>query len=302
MREILCKTILTDFPHHYTSNDPTYSLNPYRGCTHGCVYCYAPSVLHEEERQWGSFVDVKVNAHLQLRREIRRKPKAIVFISSAVDPYQPVEAKYQITRKCLEILQRHDWPVRILTRSPLILRDIDLIASFSKKNVGISITSVNTPKEIEPTVPSFQRRLGVLRRLATRGIPTWVSIAPIIPDVTDRNLEFLIESIADVRVRTVTCGPLRLQMYPISFQNVRERSIIDYQRDANYYENVMCRIRDLCRIHGIDFNGEGNRDAQMVESGESIQRSVPRISLLDYLDSCDNEESESRFGVVLVGQ
>src|SRR6266852_4709318 len=174
VRETRCTTLL----HRLAFGSSTgYTANFYKGCTHGCTYCYAPSLTHDE-RRWGSYVDVKVNAPSVLDRELGKARKDEVFLSSASDPYQPVEAKYGLTRRCLESLRRHGFPVSILTRSPLVLRDLDLLRTFAHIRVGMSITSV-PDRRYEPGVPPLQRRLDTLRKLGEAGIRTWVSLAPV---------------------------------------------------------------------------------------------------------------------------
>ena len=186
VREIKCSTLL-----HKLSYGPStgYTANLYRGCTYGCVYCYAPSLIHDE-RRWGSYVDVKVNAPGVLKRELGGLRRDKVFLSSASDPYQPVEAKYRITRRCLELLLKHDFPVSILTRSPLVLRDLPLLREFDWVKVGMSVTTAPV-RRFEPGVPPLQRRIDTLRKLARAGIPTWVSLAPVIPGVMMVNLDRL---------------------------------------------------------------------------------------------------------------
>src|SRR5271169_3376635 len=103
--EVTCKSILHEMP-----GTGEYTANLYRGCSHGCVYCYAPSLIHDE-RKWGAYVDAKINAPTILNRELGRAKKQVVFVSSASDPYQPVEAKYKITRRVLMVLLKHDFPV-----------------------------------------------------------------------------------------------------------------------------------------------------------------------------------------------
>lgn len=246
-------------------------MNSYRGCLHGCVYCYAPSVLHEEERPWGQFVDVKINAPSVLARELVRKERGTVFVSSAVDPYQPVEAKYQITRKCLEVLQRRDFPIEILTRSPLVLRDLDVISKFSEKSVGFSITSLHTPMPVEPRVPGLEYRLRALRTIANRGIPTWVSIAPIIPGETEKGIEQLIRRLAEVGVEEVSAGQLRLNAYPISLAN--SRGIIDCDRPNEYFDQVLELIRKSCEASGISFGHETPRSDRVHDKNSQTELS-----------------------------
>lgn len=138
VRETKCATLLHKMNYRRSAE---YTANMYSGCSHGCVYCYAPSLIHDE-REWGTFVDVKVNADKVLDRELRDAQKQVVFLSSASDPYQPVEARYRITRRCVQVLINHDFPVIILTRSPLVLRDIDLLKKLKWVRVGFSITTV----------------------------------------------------------------------------------------------------------------------------------------------------------------
>src|SRR6267143_4222840 len=135
IKETRCNTLL----HKLAFGSSTgYTANYYKGCTPGSTYCYAPSLTHDE-RRWGTYVDVKVNAPAVLDRELRGLRKDEVFLSSASDPYQPVEARYRLTRRCLESLRRNHFPVSILTRSPLVLRDLDLIKKLEWVRVGMSI-------------------------------------------------------------------------------------------------------------------------------------------------------------------
>lgn len=158
VREVRCRTLLRrlDF-----GGGLGYTANFYKGCTHGCVYCYAPSLVHDE-RSWGAFVDAKVNAPTTLRREIRDAQKAPVFLSSASDPYQPLEARYRLTRRCLEELHAFGFPVVILTRSPLVLRDIDVLKKMEWVRAGCSISTA-CGRFYEPGVPSLEKRLETLR-------------------------------------------------------------------------------------------------------------------------------------------
>jgi DNA repair photolyase len=101
-------------------------MNPYRGCAHGCRYCYAPNIMRIPRREWGRFVEVKRNIPKILSDELKKKKKGVVGISTTTDPYQPVEKKYKLTRFCLEQLLKHDFPVSVLTKSRLVSRDLDI--------------------------------------------------------------------------------------------------------------------------------------------------------------------------------
>jgi len=136
---------------------------------------------------WGNFVDVKINAPDLLEKEIKKKKKGNVWVSGVCDPYQPLEAKYKLSRQCLEILILNNWPVIIQTRSPLVLRDLDILKEAGDIEVGLSITSANDEirKIFEPNAPPIVERLRTIDILHQNGIRTYVMIAPILPGAED---------------------------------------------------------------------------------------------------------------------
>ena len=162
-----------------------YCINPYVGCVHECKYCYATFMKrftgHIEP--WGSFVDVKINAPEVLRKQLKRAERGGIIMSSVTDPYQPIEAKYRITRKCLEVLALFKFPVNILTKSPLVLRDIDIISKLKDSEVGLTITTDNDKvrKIFEPRAPAIAARIEALKKLHKAGINTYVFIGPLLP-------------------------------------------------------------------------------------------------------------------------
>jgi len=163
-----------------------YVVNPYVGCQHGCTYCYARFMKrftgHKEP--WGHFVDVKVNAPSLLLQEINKKSPGRVWISGVCDPYQPLETAYQLTRKCLEILVQYYWPITIQTKSPLVLRDMDLLRGSDKIEVGLSVTTADEEirRLFEPNAPSIKDRIQALAELHLAGIKTYAMIAPMLPE------------------------------------------------------------------------------------------------------------------------
>ncbi len=181
IREIHAKTILTK------SGIPgsDYCVNAYVGCAHACSYCYATFMKkftgHAEP--WGCFIDVKTNAPELLSRDIRRAVKGNVMISSVTDAYQPLEAKYRLTRQCLDILCANRFPVDILTKSPLVLRDLDVIQRFEQIDVGITITTDDEGmrRVFEPHAPPISARIETLRKLKEQGVSTYVFIGPLLP-------------------------------------------------------------------------------------------------------------------------
>jgi DNA repair photolyase len=179
VKEIQAKTILS------TSKVYDYVINPYVGCQHACSYCYARFMkrFSGHKEPWGQFVDVKVNAADLLQVEINKKKRAKVWISGVCDPYQPLEARYKLTRHCLEILAHNDWPVVIQTRSPLVLRDLEILKQAKYFEVGFSITTAddNIRKLFEPSAPSIMERIRALDELHRSGIKTYAMLAPMLP-------------------------------------------------------------------------------------------------------------------------
>ena len=189
VKEVRAKSILS------ASQVYPYVVNPYTGCQHACSYCYARFMKrftgHPEP--WGQFVDVKVNAAELLRRNIARKKPARVWISGVCDPYQPLEKKYRLTRQCLEILVEAGWPITVQTRSPLVLRDADILKQATDCEVGLSVTTADDAARVlfEPHAPPIQDRVRALDELHRAGIRTYAMIAPIL-----RGAESLAETLA----------------------------------------------------------------------------------------------------------
>jgi DNA repair photolyase len=136
---------------------------------------------------WGEFIDIKNNGPNLLESEVIGKQIGRVWISGICDPYQPIERKYELTRKCIEILLKHNWPVTIQTKSPLVLRDIDLFGKFEEIEAGLTISTANEEiKQIfEPKAPPIEERIKTLERLHLAGIKTYAMIAPLLPEAED---------------------------------------------------------------------------------------------------------------------
>lgn len=169
-----------------------YVINPYTGCVHGCVYCYARFMKRftNHPEPWGAFLDVKVNAPELLERQLarRRMPLAeCVLLSSVTDPYQMPEKKFGLTRRILEVLLRHEVPVEILTKSDLVLRDMDLLSRSNDATVGMSMGTVDDDwaQWLEPRAPPPSRRLAALGAFRGSGISNYAFISPYIPGVSD---------------------------------------------------------------------------------------------------------------------
>lgn len=162
-----------------------YALNAYVGCAHSCLYCYAKFMKrftgHREP--WGEFVDVKINAPDLLAREVKKKKQGRVWVSGVCDAYQPLEGKYRLTRRCIEILADEGWPFTIQTKSPLVLRDIDILKRAQDAEVGFTITTADEKvrRIFEPGAPPIAKRVEALHALHEEGITTFVMIAPLLP-------------------------------------------------------------------------------------------------------------------------
>jgi DNA repair photolyase len=207
--EIECKTALS------ISSLPgyDYTLNPYKGCAHGCKYCYVPNILRIPRSRWGDFVQVKRNIPKVLASELKRKDRGTVGISTTTDPYQPLEKKYKLTRLCLTQLQRYDFPVSIITKSPLVIRDIDILTGFSDAEVGFTITTNNDWERtmMEPCTSSTESRIQALRKCSDSGIITYAFLGPLYPTTTKKDLETLIIELNDAGVSKIMADKLNLK-------------------------------------------------------------------------------------------
>jgi len=201
-----------------------WSINPYRGCEFACKYCYA-RYTHEfmEMRDGASFeqkIFVKQHAADLLRQELRQvKPDESIAIGAATDPYQPAEKRYQVTRTILEELARHHGlSLGIITKSNLVLRDLDLFRKISENNrlfVTLTITTLDVPlaRLLEPRAPRPDLRLDAVRRLSEAGVHAGVSCCPVIPGITDsqRNLDSVVGAVASAGGKYVFANPLFLK-------------------------------------------------------------------------------------------
>lgn len=190
VKEIKAKSVLNK------SKIFDYCLNPYTGCQLNCRYCYARLFMRRysgHSETWGEFVDVKINAPVVLKRQLEKAKKGTVWISSVCDPYQPLEAKYELTRGCLKELLRKQFPVNIQTKSGLVLRDVDLFREFEEIEVGFTITTDDegVARLFEPGATPVRERLGALKRIHASGIKTFAFVGPLLPGNPERLVQAL---------------------------------------------------------------------------------------------------------------
>ncbi len=227
------------------------SVNPYRGCEHGCIYCYARPT-HEflgfsAGLDFESRIMVKENAAELLTTELskpRWKPQTLVM-SGVTDPYQPVERRLQITRRCLEVLARFRNPVGIITKNHLVTRDIDLLgelAAHEAAAVNISITSLDPKLQqvLEPRTSTPRARLDAIRQLRAAGVPVGVMTAPIIPGLTDHEVPAILAAAAEAGAQFAGYTVVRL---PYAVAPLFERWLEEHFPDRK--EKVLGRIRHL---------------------------------------------------------
>jgi DNA repair photolyase len=237
---------------HNESPDISFdrSINPYRGCEHGCVYCFArPTHAYlglSPGLDFESKLFMKPNAPELLERELSApdySPKTIA-IGTNTDPYQPIERRYQIMRRILEVLDRAGHPVGIVTKSALVLRDLDILTRMAKRDlvkVAISVTTLDSKlaRVMEPRASTPLRRLGTLRELVKAGVPASALVAPVIPAINDAEIERILEAIAETGVRHAGYVLLRL---PLELKDLFREWLIENFPDR--YRHVINLIRE----------------------------------------------------------
>lgn len=241
IREVSCKSALS--PSLLPGLD--YSLNPYRGCQHGCAYCYAPNVLRIPRDEWGCFVDVKTNIPVVLSQELKKKKPGVVGLSTVTDPYQPIENKYKLSRYCLEQLLIHDFPVCIQTKSKLVLRDLDLISKFSNAEIMFSIGTLNDDerKILEPGASSINDRLNALKKCSDLGIKTAVFFGPIYTSAKIEDVKKIVDAFVENGVKEIMVDKFNLK--PGIFENLKKFNISDFERIKNelYFKEILNEMK-----------------------------------------------------------
>jgi len=292
------RTILS----HNDSPDVGFStsINPYRGCEHGCIYCYArPSHAYLELSPGLDFetkLFAKLNAPELLREELAKpgyKPSPIA-LGANTDCYQPIERKYRITRQILEVLAECNHPVTMVTKSALVERDLDILGPMAQKNLVRVFVSIGTldrelARKLEPRAASPQRRLDVLKNLANAKVPCGVMVAALIPALNDKTMEHVLEAAAGVGAEEAAYVVMRLPNelkdlfkewlaahYPERAEHVM--SIIHQLRGGrdndprfgtrmtgigNFAELVAKRFEIACRKYRLNEHGAGRRRAEL---------------------------------------
>jgi DNA repair photolyase len=257
--EINAKSIITK------SNlpDADYVINPYVGCTHACVYCYARFMRrftgHTES--WGSFIDVKINAEKIFPKNLKKYSNKSIFLSSVTDPYNPLEKEYKLTRSILKKLISIQPMLSIQTKSSLITRDIDLLKEFNNCRVGLTITSDTdeTARILEPGASGIDDRLNALKNLHENNIDTYVFIGPILPFIT--NWKKIIDMTKKyVNVYMFENANLHGTIWKDvkntvqnNFNNLSQEYDDFYPRRNDYWDKEEADIINYCNVNDINY-------------------------------------------------
>lgn len=259
-----CKSLMTN------SKIPSidYAVNPYLGCSHACVYCYATFMARfaDIKDEWGTFVGIKENAPDVLRRELGRKRPGVVTFGTVCDAYQPVEKQRRITRACLEaFVGARGFDVGVLTKSDLVLRDVDVLSSLESADVGFSITCLDAglASVFEPGATPPSRRLAAMRQLSGAGVRVWGFFGPVLPTLSDDE-----DSVTEILTEMKRGGAERvlvdsMTLYPKVWSRVRalfERSfperldaLMDIRANLGDYESRLSGlVEEAARGLGID--------------------------------------------------
>ncbi|MBO3800347.1 MAG: radical SAM protein [Candidatus Brockarchaeota archaeon] len=260
VREIECKSLLNK------SAIAEYCINPYVGCQHGCRYCYAAGItfrLRRRREEWGTFLDVKINALDILSKEVKNKRIGRVYLSSLTDPYQQMEKKYELTRRIIEILMRNSFPVIIQTKSKLVTRDLDLLSKNKTNEVGVTIVSMDEKisGNFEPFSSKPEERLEAIGLAKDNGLKTYVFFGPVLPYLSDNDIGGLLlkfkESGADyiyvdrLNLRPMVWGMVSkvvLQKYPELYEKWKR---IFFSK-SSYYDDIKKNILKKSREIGLE--------------------------------------------------
>ena len=236
------------------------SINPYRGCEHGCVYCFArPTHAYmglSPGLDFESKLFAKPDAARLLETELGKEgyqPRTIA-IGTNTDPYQPIEKQYRIMREVLEVLEAHGHPVGIVTKSALVVRDIDILSRMAERGlakVALSVTTLDRhlARNMEPRAATPTKRLEAIRQLTDAGIPTSVMVAPIIPGLTDQEIERILDSGRNAGAREAGYVLLRL---PLEVAPIFKDWLLRHYPDR--YRHVMSLVRSM--RDGKDYDSE----------------------------------------------
>ena len=248
-------------------------MNLYRGCTHGCIYCDSRSTCYQFQHPFED-IEVKQNAPELLETILRSKrKKAVIGSGSMSDPYQPCEKQLMLTRRCLELLDQYEFGATVITKSDLVLRDLDLLERIHRKakavlQMTLTVADENLGRKLEPNVVSAKRRYEVLKEFQKRGVPTVVWMTPLLPYLTDtkENVETILGWCIDAGVKGIVCFNMGMTLrdgnreyyyknldrhFPGLAEKYRRQFGNAYEVLSPRHAELMQYFTDVCEKHGI---------------------------------------------------
>jgi DNA repair photolyase len=242
VREIEAKSILNP------SKIYDYCVNPYTGCEVGCVYCYAALFMRRysgHSEPWGEFVDVKVNAPALLAKQIVKAKRGTIWFASVCDPYQPLEERYALTRRSLEVLVGRDFPVEIQTKSARVRRDLDVIRRIPDVEVGFTIATDDETIAgmFEPRASPVGERVEVLREFKAAGVSTFAFAGPLLPGNPEKLAAFLAGAVDRVLIDRMNYVPTVRAFYA-------RHGLLDALADS-FFRTQSARLAKALRARGI---------------------------------------------------
>ncbi|HEX2954729.1 MAG TPA: radical SAM protein [Bacillota bacterium] len=259
VNEINVKSIITK------SNlpDADYVINPYGGCNHSCIYCYARFMkrFSGHDEKWGGYIDVKVNAADLIPKKSKKYIGKSIFIASVTDPYIALEKKYQLTREILKKLAGLKPTLNIQTKSDLVLRDIDILKQLEDTMVGLTLTTLDDAirQEVEPGAAPVERRINALRVLKANGIKTYGFIGPILPYLTDwKEIILKTKDFVDFYMfeNLNTAGSIWVDIkrwLEINHPNLLKHYVEIYKLKNGYWDSVANEIDTFCKKENVGY-------------------------------------------------
>jgi len=242
VREIEAKSILN------VSKIHDYCVNPYTGCEVGCIYCYAALFMRRysgHSEPWGEFVDVKVNAPALLAKQIVKSKRGTIWFASVCDPYQPLEERYALTRRSLEVLAGRDFPVEIQTKSARVRRDLDVIRRIPEVEVGFTIATNDETIAgmFEPRASPVGERVEVLREFKAAGVRTFAFAGPLLPGNPEKLATLLAGAVDRVLIDRMNYVPAVRAFYA-------RHGLLDALSDT-FFRKQSARLAKALRARGI---------------------------------------------------
>jgi len=253
-----------------------WALNPYRGCAFDCLYCYAPDVVRIDRAAWADTIFVKRSVPTLLAKEMKRKRRGVIGLSTVTDPYQPLERRLEVTRRCLEAIARAGWPVSVLTKGPLVVRDLDILKRIEGAEVGFSVaTGLDAErKRWEPRCPPVAARFDALRAVTEAGVRAYVFAGPLLPEGSAEGVRELAVRAKEAGAAEVMADTMHARPGALLDIIGRTSGLEDAER-LRRSEALLRRLEGECRLSGVPFSRAANWKPRASERGRGRDHLVP---------------------------